>query len=491
MPFSSRACQTCKIRRVKCDETKPTCLRCTKSGQICLATSVVEQPGFMINVENAYASGKVKRPRGPRSSLTSLRPHFDLEARAVAYYLQDHVLTSDDVPDVAKGLCTCFAAWKASGVKSVMVDLALSSISLAVFSRVKRHPEAGMEASSKYSVLLRMVKERIKDFNSLAYVPPIEIDACLLTTFLMGRYEATMPATCSTALLQKSFHHEGALAVLKIWTQSQNAPQPTPILRFGRRGLIRSSLLRSLPLPDWILDGERFGEDGLESVFDRVFVGAVCLHHASQQLPQQGDELSASVVLELLNQARELDDSLRDWAGSIPPAWAYRRHTLPEPGPWPKRYFYRPTVYSFQSVGYASVWSQYFAARMLINSTRLRLLTLGQQPSCLGVHYGQSEWLESSILLNCMADRLAFTIPFALGKIKILQGSGTESPIVISPDSDMKPCLASLVVWQLAFASGLEWIEPQQQRWFRSETAQLGRRIGNRILESAEMSRDG
>ncbi|OAP56099.1 hypothetical protein AYL99_09278 [Fonsecaea erecta] len=488
MSFSSRACQTCKIRRVKCDETKPTCLRCMKSGQICLITSVVEQPGFVINVENAYASGRVKRPRGPRSSLTSLRPQFDLEARALASFWQDHVTALDDVPDVAKSLCACISAWKTSGTESPMVDLALSSTALAVFSQVKQHPGAGVEASRRYSRLLRMVKERIAAFDSSTCVPSIEvIDACLLTMFLMGRYEAAMPITSSTALRQRSLHHEGALATLKIWTQSQDSVlEATPIIRYGRRGLIRSLMRWNLHLPQWILDGERFGERGLELAFDRVFVAAVNLHHASGQLSLQDDGLSA-VVLDLVNEARELDDSIRDWTNSLPLAWTYQRHTLANPGPWPKRHFYSPTVYSFQTVGYASVWSQYFATRMLINSTRLKLLEICRRHSSLGPQFGQSEWLESSILLKSMADRLAFTIPFALGRIKVPEESTTESSLVIlEPDSDPKSCFPALTVWQLTLASSLERIDQKQQQWFRSETAQLGSRIADRILESAE-----
>ncbi|KAL4864877.1 hypothetical protein BDV12DRAFT_200692 [Aspergillus spectabilis] len=41
-------CKTCKTRRVKCDETQPSCLRCTSSGRICdgyiPAQSLLQQP---------------------------------------------------------------------------------------------------------------------------------------------------------------------------------------------------------------------------------------------------------------------------------------------------------------------------------------------------------------------------------------------------------------------------------------------------------------
>src|SRR5450755_1287659 len=34
-PKVRTGCVTCKIRRVKCDETKPSCLKCTRSGRKC------------------------------------------------------------------------------------------------------------------------------------------------------------------------------------------------------------------------------------------------------------------------------------------------------------------------------------------------------------------------------------------------------------------------------------------------------------------------
>jgi len=381
---------------LKCDETKPACLRCTKSGRICLETSVVEQPGFSINIENAYASGKVKRPRGPRSSLTLLRPHFDLEARAVTYFFQHHVHSLTDIPNVAQGLCGCIATWKASGRESAMVDLALSSTSLAVFSRVQQHSQAAIEASSKYCRLLRMVQERIAHFRPSTADERDNVDACLLTMFLMGRYEATMhnhsalSSDNSTPLLQKWFHHDGALTILKVWVESPSPHVATSIMKLGRRGLIRSSLRRNIPLPGWMLDGGHFGEHGLELEYDRILVRAVNLHQASVILRQR-DDVTTSMVLELTGEARELDNALRDWASGLPQVWAYQRHTLAEPGPWPRRYFYSSTVYSFATPGCASVWSQYFATRMLINSTRLRILDLSRRDLCLGSSYGQQQ----------------------------------------------------------------------------------------------------
>jgi hypothetical protein len=36
----SKACATCKLRRIRCDLTRPICLRCTKSKRVCLGYDV-------------------------------------------------------------------------------------------------------------------------------------------------------------------------------------------------------------------------------------------------------------------------------------------------------------------------------------------------------------------------------------------------------------------------------------------------------------------
>ncbi|KAF7906901.1 hypothetical protein EAF00_001179 [Botryotinia globosa] len=63
MPFPSRGCHTCKKRRVKCDEIKPSCNHCIRAKISCLGYSGIEKYEFLN--ENEAVSGKIKRPRGP------------------------------------------------------------------------------------------------------------------------------------------------------------------------------------------------------------------------------------------------------------------------------------------------------------------------------------------------------------------------------------------------------------------------------------------
>lgn len=43
-----------------------------------------------------------------------------------------------------------------------------------------------------------------------------------------------------------------------------------------------------------------------------------------------------------------------------------------------------------------------------------------------------------------------------------------------------------IIVWPLSVVSGLKGVDEEQQPWFRSELARLGRILGDGVIESAE-----
>lgn len=371
-----------------------------------------------------------------------------------------------------------------------MVDLALSSMGLVVYARTQRNPLAAKEAASKYYRLLRVAQARIAQVG----IPALDgrnIDACLLAIFLMGRYEGATHRL-SEVDLKGSFtslwsHHDGAMAILKVWNEDPNHDPGTFIIKQTRRGLMRSSLLRNLPLPDWLLDGDRFGEHDGELDYDRIAVRVVNLHYASASLEQRNGRHIAKAE-ELDDEARELDEALQAWAARFPSTWSYQRLTLPESDARPRRHFYSSIVYSYSRVGYAAVWSQYFATRMLINSIRLRVLRLSRSNPLVDLRY-QQQRSECTVHLKAMSDGLASSVPFCLERFKIAVSPNStirKTTTTFNTSDEIKPYLANLIVWPLTIASSLEGIDVRQQLWFRSELAGLGRITGIGVLECAE-----
>lgn len=517
MPFPSARCQTCKIRRIKvdiswrlaeladphpqCDGAQPACQRCVKSQRPCQSRAA--GAWSVIHIENSFASGQKKRPRGPRSIPglefpKGLEPaaqplYIDLKAQAIAYYVQNHLQTLDETPEILKGVLDDFWPIWMSRAKYRMLDLAVSCMALAVFSQTQQHPPAAIEASKKYHELLQIMQ------TELLFLNEGTVDAYLLAIFFMGRYESAVlhPGyldlqTLFTMTSQSFLHHDGALAMLENWKNHLSHSQPaTDIIKHTRRGLIRSALLRNLAVPGWMHEGASFGEYGLGLELDDILVRIANVRQRLFTLlkkktgPQPiSHELTFSAV-ELGEDIESIAKLLQDWTAHFPGCWRRQEHTLSNFDLWPTRDFYSPTVYSYSSPAYAAVWNQYFATRLLLTSTHLRVLDLS---------HPVTEDLDSEQSLQCYsgmratANDMVSSLPFSLLRFKVTRdpkSSSQQDLITLNTNEELRPYIAALAIWPLSIASSLRYMDPEQKSWVAAGLAHLGRVLGLKLFEYA------
>ncbi|RTE83207.1 hypothetical protein BHE90_002197 [Fusarium euwallaceae] len=467
---SNSSCQTCRTRRIKCDGAKPICQKCIKSHRTCVEADAAKQQQFAIHIENQYATGEKRRPRGPRSSLVPMHANVDLKTRAHAYYVQNHFQVFQDMPDVAMTWAECFHEWKAEGKNSPIIDLAFSAVALSVFARFQKCRPAAAEASKAYLSLLRHMQDRIPRLSS-GSPSSDEIDEYLLGAHFMARYEAFVQNHGDEADLEPLkevnvwFHIDGAAAILKIWYDNRHRYTPTAIIRQTRRKLIKSCLLREQPLPHWLADGGVFGERDLALEFDHLTIQFIDLHHKYLELKQsfQNGILVAQQVDSLVDDFRRLDQEIQGWSTRFPSKWSYTKHTLPDTCDRSQDDFYSDTVLTCAKLGYTGVWNDSYAIRMLISHTRLQILHLAPQPN-------PTETFECLTSLGSSAESLASFVPFCLGQIrKTLKG------IVELSNEPFQPYLASLVVWPMSLASGVHTLDPIQRQWFSSTLARVSK----------------
>ncbi|KAK3170870.1 hypothetical protein OEA41_002954 [Lepraria neglecta] len=249
--------------------------------------------------------------------------------------------------------------------------------------------------------------------------------------------------------------------------------------------MIKSALFRNLALPEWMLEGTSFGEHGLELEYDCIVVRIASVRQRLSTLlkektgSQRTSQELTSTAEEPNKEARDIDKALQDWTAHFPSTWCYQRHTLSNPHPWLTRDFYSPIVYSYSSPAYAAVWNQYYATRMLINSTRLRVLKLSRPDSD---DFAYEQRLECLSHMKIMTDDLASSLPFCLRRFKVTDSPNSSSHqnlITLDTNEDIKPCMVTI-------ASSLRDVDVKQKLWFGSELAHLGRMVGIRVLECAE-----
>lgn len=367
-----------------------------------------------------------------------------------------------------------------------MVDLAISALALGIFSRTQKHSLAAREAFRMYGCLLRVVHEQIT---------PLEIIGCneegfdesLLVIVLMAWYETTMHQPADLNLdntlssLHSWSHHDGAMAILRVWINKFGDNAPSGIIKHSRRGLLRSALLRNLPLPCWIQDGSRFGEHGLDLGFDVLLVRVVNLCHKFKYLEKKPN-LKLVEIEDLISEAQDLDEGCREWEMLIPSEWSHQQYSTP--GPWSRTDFYSAKVYVYARHGYAAVWIQYFALRMLITGTLLSLFQLYSLPEFEA--YKQL-CLRYKIELNTMADSIASTIPFSLGRFIAHKTSHADSrpALVLNVTEEITPALGLPTVWPLSVASSFDCGQPHRQLWFLDRLACLGHVLGDGALMCA------
>ena len=375
-----------------------------------------------------------------------------------------------------------------------ILDLAVSSMALAVFSRTQNHSRAAMEASAKYHQLLQITKVKIPSLVEQ------NIDACLLAIFFMSRYENVVhhPSHFNlniplTMAIPSFSHHDGALAILKIWKFNLSHWQPaTDVIKHTRRSMIKSALLRGFALPEWMLEGGSFGEHGFDLEYDYIIVRITNIRQRLSTLLKEntGSQCTSYKITlttdELNEEVRAIDKALQDCIAHFPSTWCYQRHTLSNPYPWPTENFYSSIVYSYSSPAYAAVWNLYYATRMLINSTRLRVLEFSRPSSD---DSAQKQRLECLFHMNSMANDLASSVPFCLQRFKVADSPKSRSDqnlIMLNTTEDVKPYVAGLIVWPLSIASSLKDVDVEQKLWFRSCLARLGKMVGDRVLECGE-----
>ncbi|CAI6332922.1 unnamed protein product [Periconia digitata] len=470
---SNRKCKTCRTRRIKCDGAEPICNKCIKAQRTCVPLEDTESHAFTIHIENQYASGEEQRPRGPRSSLTPLQPTLQLRTRAVAYFMQNHFQMFEDMPDVSMTWAECFHEWGAAGNRSDMVDLGLSSLSLAVFAKAQSWKPAAMEGCGLYLQLLQAMQTRIPRIHR-GDLSQNEIDECLLTIHFMARYESLVQSQSEDGdekmALQSMkvwFHFDGAVAILKSWSNSrQEHKTPTSAIKLTRRTIIRTNLLREQRIAEWLAHGSSFGEFGTSQQFDSIVGNIINLHQEYLALKQKSanQDISTFDIETLFQTSYEIERDILDWPSKLPYRYAFTESDSLRSSNTPVDPFTLSPTLICAKPGYSLLWNEYHSMGMLLINTRLKIINLVSPENRHPEHEAAVE--PSIYQFNSWTEKLINMIPFSLGKIPELSSTAGK-PEAIPEGEVFKPYKANLAVWSIAIASSLEMLDPERREFFR------------------------
>lgn len=179
----SRACLTCKARRTKCDEQKPSCRKCTKSKRTCL--------GYKDNADILFRDSSLRGAQAtPKLALALTKSKTSAHipssnsspnVTALNIFFEDYVLTSQD---------RSLSCGYLDGLPSFLAQQSCASTLLGAANLVansslesKSGTLSPFSTSTQYSALLSAFQK------SLDNPAKCNADEALMTAVLLGLYE--------------------------------------------------------------------------------------------------------------------------------------------------------------------------------------------------------------------------------------------------------------------------------------------------------------
>ncbi|KAK7724849.1 hypothetical protein SLS57_004120 [Botryosphaeria dothidea] len=217
VPGRSSGCHTCRARHIKCDERKPTCLRCEKSGYTCqgykkpihflIHTAAGPSPSSSSSESSASASpappaARAKALAKARAQIQQ-KPQDAPDQRAVVRRKQQFAYYFPSVPQelgldsFMEDMAFSFTfsnlvyssfgrPWLQLAAKGRIDDMSLSAcraLALGFFGNSQRQKKIQDKGSSEYGASLRLlIKElsKVDQKNAGKYIVPVMISKSLL-----------------------------------------------------------------------------------------------------------------------------------------------------------------------------------------------------------------------------------------------------------------------------------------------------------------------
>ncbi|KAE8419654.1 hypothetical protein BDV36DRAFT_250975 [Aspergillus pseudocaelatus] len=389
----SRACLDCRVKRRKCDLSRPACRQCVKAGSRC--DGYRDQDSLIIRDQTAEIMGKVQP--FPDNSPSLVSPHGNqavpvrsersqqtvvdqskgppvyhpwlgivvpLEHQALHFYFHHYAVNRfGPTPNHPDCLAIIYACATGPGYLAHLIN-AVGLVSLAY---QKKAPALSHEANRAYSWALRDIRTALTD--------PIEAasDQMLVAVMLLVLYE-TVSGDSENSLRSWDRHVDGALTLVQLRGASQlrNRIGRSIFLNL-RTEILINCLQRRLRVPitliNWMSEARNFEtaqEAPAGSLADLIVNACAVLASAKDEVMDKAN-LSRYIATLL-----SIDKDLERWTQDLPVHYEFKALTPPDETE--ELYLGRCDIYSGAEMVYT--WNLQRCARIILRQALVRALSL-------------------------------------------------------------------------------------------------------------------
>ncbi|QYS96902.1 Zn2Cys6 [Trichoderma simmonsii] len=465
----SMACATCKLRRTRCDQQRPACSQCRKSGWVC--------PGFPSKADvifrhhtPASQQAIIGRRGQPTGRVIDLSPA--VTDRATAFFLHQYVFdtktSSDTVPPaVHEHLPVLLQREAPTGALSIII----SAVGLAALANSGTSTPWKHEAYRLYGKALQRLQTDLQDSAGM------KSDSTLAAVMLMGTFE--MIANGDPTSMESFRYHivAGARCVeIRGPNQFRNAVSAILFIQLRRLIIMTCHQLQE-PLPYALKTWSRWAQP--TQTRDEASLNLFAelneqLAAVRAEIKRKGIRNPAAVAAML----DPVDRQLAEWETRLPDSWRFKSYRNLD-----------SKVDSFEShklqydkypgLWVASTWNNYRMIRILIHESKMNAMVKH------GSDKHRTDLQHSAKILTEMTNGICYSVAYILGD----RPNGLYSKRVHQaerPDVLPKPG-GYLLLWPLFLAGSLSTTSRDQRGWIACVLRDIGLRMGMQLAVSMAM----
>ncbi|KAI9901394.1 hypothetical protein N3K66_003211 [Trichothecium roseum] len=497
----SRGCQMCRTRRIKCDETKPTCNQCAKSRRQCPGykdefdlvfrneTQATERRAKKANMKAmALKMGKegielINSPNETPSSAKTNSPVSPIqlppEQQASCHFISNFVLLPRQ--GTTRGFMEYLIPMLKQHKQTTHFKLAFDACALASLgNRVGTGCDFENQALTKYTKALSATYGALQDPEMAKQ------DSTLAAILLLGLFENISAKQLGT--LAWGSHTEGAVQLVKARGRKQLRTKVGLMLFIAVRTQMIIHTLSSGKAPamgvEWWMNDAVKDSNAADCQRLSIRVGEVRaeVNRLLTALPRSPENVE--VMFEMLRNCQGLDQECAQWVRDLPSAYDW--HTVawedqpPPDGDYSRAETYPGRVDAYQDLYIVSVWNMMRASRIILASLIVRTVAW----ICAPLDYRTTPEYATSArtCTEAIADIIA-SVPYQLGYFSnrkhLLDGVNLSSYGCGDEDA-LKGLPGYFLTWPLTCIYGQDYTLDSQRAWVRGRLEFIGNQLGVR-----------
>ncbi|EWZ92749.1 hypothetical protein FOWG_05779 [Fusarium oxysporum f. sp. lycopersici MN25] len=491
----SRGCQMCRARRIKCDETKPTCNQCAKSRRQCPGykdefdlvfrneTQATERRARKASKKaTALKQGKpsqavaIHKPTPDQSIISALQ--LPVDQQATCHFLSNFVLLPSH--DNTRGWMEFVVPLLKSEKQASHFKLAFDACAMASLGN-----RVGSGCNFENKALGCYTKALSATFSALKDPVLSKEDSTLAAVLLLGLFENITAK--QLGMLAWGSHIEGAIQLVKSRDRKQMRTKTGLALFVATRTqMIIHTLTTGTPpamgVEWWITDSYK----------NRY--GAECqrLNIRTAELRAESNRLMASLarspenielLLDIIRRCQTLDQQHVAWANQLPEYFHYKavawEDNVPS-GNYGMAEVFPGRIDAYQDLWVVSVWNLMRCSRIILASLIVRCAAW----VCAPVDYRTiPEYATAARTCVDTITDIISSVPYQLGwfssRRELLERANL-SAFGCGEEDALKGLPGYFLTWPLTCVQGQDYTTDAQRAWVKGRLEFIGNHLGVR-----------